>query len=394
MATAPLRLAALALVLVGCTSKVGPTGDRLIPAEASLLVGFDVGRTLGSETFGLLRPAMADDPKFERGLAGLKECGVDPVAHHLALTIGSDGKDEAVVVATGDDLGDLTKLRCVADKLADHGTPAFAIGRPDAPAPADAEAIATVVDRRTVVFASRAWNGLAADRIANRGVAAIDGPLAAQYGRVDRTAHLWIAGRVPDKTANELQATLGAKVGEVVATVDVAQGLRVDIAVGLPSIAQAAALQKTASEGLAGAKAALPMIGIGAKTVESIRFEAVGSEFRFGFVSTLEDIRSMVERLAPMAAMARPSEPDERDQAAAQMLLLVEDSYTVFRRGKPEACPEHAELKAAGLLTEWPMDPWGRRIEVVCPGKHGPIDVFSWGADGQPGTADDVRNWD
>lgn len=42
------------------------------------------------------------------------------------------------------------------------------------------------------------------------------------------------------------------------------------------------------------------------------------------------------------------------------------------------------------------IDPWGRKYLMRIPGEHGDVDVYSLGADGQPGgtgEAKDVGNW-
>ncbi len=44
-----------------------------------------------------------------------------------------------------------------------------------------------------------------------------------------------------------------------------------------------------------------------------------------------------------------------------------------------------------------PKDPWGNEYVYRFPGKHGPFDIFSLGADGQPGgdgDASDINGWD
>lgn len=43
-----------------------------------------------------------------------------------------------------------------------------------------------------------------------------------------------------------------------------------------------------------------------------------------------------------------------------------------------------------------PPDPWGRSYQYKSPGDHGDYDLYSWGADGQPGgsgEAADVTSW-
>jgi general secretion pathway protein G len=44
-----------------------------------------------------------------------------------------------------------------------------------------------------------------------------------------------------------------------------------------------------------------------------------------------------------------------------------------------------------------PKDPWGRDYVYKCPGEHGPYDLSSLGADGQPGGEGenaDISNWE
>jgi len=44
-----------------------------------------------------------------------------------------------------------------------------------------------------------------------------------------------------------------------------------------------------------------------------------------------------------------------------------------------------------------PKDPWGRDYVYKCPGEHGPYDLSSLGADGQPGGEGenaDINNWE
>ncbi len=44
-----------------------------------------------------------------------------------------------------------------------------------------------------------------------------------------------------------------------------------------------------------------------------------------------------------------------------------------------------------------PKDPWGRPYHYRCPGEHGDFDLWSYGADGEPGGEGenaDITNWD
>ena len=53
--------------------------------------------------------------------------------------------------------------------------------------------------------------------------------------------------------------------------------------------------------------------------------------------------------------------------------------------------------KPNGYLERLPKDPWGQPYQYLNPGLHGEIDVFSYGADGQPGGSSidtDIGSWD
>ncbi|HJV02146.1 MAG TPA: type II secretion system major pseudopilin GspG [Burkholderiaceae bacterium] len=64
---------------------------------------------------------------------------------------------------------------------------------------------------------------------------------------------------------------------------------------------------------------------------------------------------------------------------------------------KPTTGPAANGWKAGGYLEKMPKDPWGNPYQYLSPGIKGEVDVFSLGADGQPGgTGDDadIGSWD
>jgi general secretion pathway protein G len=61
---------------------------------------------------------------------------------------------------------------------------------------------------------------------------------------------------------------------------------------------------------------------------------------------------------------------------------------------KPSASPAPPNWKA--YVDKLPADPWGRPYQYMNPGVNGEIDVFSYGADGQPGGEGnnaDIGSW-
>jgi general secretion pathway protein G len=64
---------------------------------------------------------------------------------------------------------------------------------------------------------------------------------------------------------------------------------------------------------------------------------------------------------------------------------------------KPTSGPAATGWKAGGYLEKLPKDPWGNPYQYLSPGIHGEVDVFSLGADGQPGGTGedaDVGSWE
>ena len=64
---------------------------------------------------------------------------------------------------------------------------------------------------------------------------------------------------------------------------------------------------------------------------------------------------------------------------------------------QPSAGPAAPGWKAGGYLDKVPKDPWGNPYQYLSPGVKGEIDVFSYGADGQPGGVGpnaDIGSWD
>ena len=60
---------------------------------------------------------------------------------------------------------------------------------------------------------------------------------------------------------------------------------------------------------------------------------------------------------------------------------------------EPTIDPIPRNYPADGFIKRLPQDPWGNDYQLISPGELGSIDVFSNGPDLQPGTDDDIGNW-
>lgn len=51
----------------------------------------------------------------------------------------------------------------------------------------------------------------------------------------------------------------------------------------------------------------------------------------------------------------------------------------------PPSLPQPERYRRGGYIKKLPDDPWGRSYLYAVPGRSGPFDIYSLGADGQPG---------
>ena len=131
---------------------------------------------------------------------------------------------------------------------------------------------------------------------------------------------------------------------------------------------------------------------------------------------TLIEIMVVVVILGILAALIVPkiiSRPDEaRISAARQDVATLAQALKLYKLdnlaypttdqglqalvNKPVAAPIPTNWKTGGYLERLPKDPWGHDYRYLNPGLHGEIDIYSLGADGEPGGEGndaDVGNW-
>ncbi|HDS1204162.1 TPA: type II secretion system major pseudopilin GspG [Shewanella algae] len=128
---------------------------------------------------------------------------------------------------------------------------------------------------------------------------------------------------------------------------------------------------------------------------------------------TLLEVMVVIVILGILASMVVPNLMGNKDKADQQkavsdivalenqldMYKLDNSVYPTTEQGlealveKPNISPEPRNYRDGGYVKRLPMDPWGNPYLLMSPGEHGKIDIFSSGPDGQPGTEDDIGNW-
>ncbi|RMD79146.1 MAG: type II secretion system protein GspG [Gammaproteobacteria bacterium] len=102
----------------------------------------------------------------------------------------------------------------------------------------------------------------------------------------------------------------------------------------------------------------------------------------------------------PEAARIAKAKADIRAiQSALDLYKLDNGSYPSTDEGLEALVrrpPGARRWKEGGYLDRLPKDPWGRPYLYLNPGVHGPVDVYTLGADGRPGGEGkdaDIGNW-
>lgn len=131
---------------------------------------------------------------------------------------------------------------------------------------------------------------------------------------------------------------------------------------------------------------------------------------------TLIEVMVVVVILGILAAIVVPRIMDRPDEAriikAKQDIRVLQSALDLYKLDnyrypstdqglealvqQPTTTPEPPRWKEGGYIDRLPKDPWGQPYQYLSPGQHGPVDIYSLGADNQlggAGTDADIGNW-
>ena len=131
---------------------------------------------------------------------------------------------------------------------------------------------------------------------------------------------------------------------------------------------------------------------------------------------TLIEVMVVVVILGILAAIVVPKVMDRPDQAritkARTDIAAIENALNLYKLDnfnypntseglnalvQPPSGDKATNWKSGGYLQRLPKDPWQRPYQYLSPGVHGVIDIYTQGADGQPGgdgPNGDIGNWE
>lgn len=131
---------------------------------------------------------------------------------------------------------------------------------------------------------------------------------------------------------------------------------------------------------------------------------------------TLIEIMVVVIIIGILAAIVAPNVigrvDDARITAAKSDIATIEGALKMYRLDNFSYPQTQQGLEALvtrpsdpsiknwnpdGYIERLNKDPWGNPYQYLNPGRHGSIDIYSFGADGKPGGSEeaaDIGNWD
>lgn len=128
---------------------------------------------------------------------------------------------------------------------------------------------------------------------------------------------------------------------------------------------------------------------------------------------TLLEVMVVIVILGILASMVVPNLIGNKDKADQQKtvsdIVALENAMDMYKLDnsvypntdqgldalvqRPTGAPEPKNYRDEGYIKRLPQDPWRNDYLLLSPGENGQIDIFSAGPDGQPGTDDDIGNW-
>ena len=84
---------------------------------------------------------------------------------------------------------------------------------------------------------------------------------------------------------------------------------------------------------------------------------------------------------------------------AMSLYKLKNKAYLTTEQGleglvaKTSVEPVPKRFPEGGFISKLPEDPWGNPYALISPGELSVVDIFSNGPDREPGTDDDIGNW-
>ena len=237
----------------------------LIPDTATAALGVDVDAFAKTSTGRALLPALRADLQLAEALEIIEDCGLE-LDRTYAVSLARDDADGRLLTIQARGIGAETTLTCLAAELRarNDGTDPWtrAAGTCAPTLELGDRSRAWVVNAYTLVWAKAGFVDAVGARLEGREPMALPANLSAEFARLDRSGHLWLAARLDDDDRGALPGAWAAQTQSLTAAVSFDDGLFGVFSLSAADVAATANLRDLALASFADLAARLDEFGV------------------------------------------------------------------------------------------------------------------------------------
>jgi hypothetical protein len=273
---------------------------ELVPGSATVVLGLDVDALAKTSTGKALLPALRADLQLAEALEILDDCQLS-LDRTYALVLARDETDGRLAIVQARGVGKSTTLACLGAELEARSDGAHPWVREPASATGachDTLALtdgsrAWIINDYTVVWARGAFVEPSAARLEGREGLALPASLAAEFARLDRSGHLWLAARLDDDDREALPGAWAGHTRSLTAALDLSEGLRAVVSLSAPDVAATASLREIVLAGFADLADRLDEYGVEHRLRDTARVGIVDGVVAAEIVLAERELRSI-----------------------------------------------------------------------------------------------------
>ena len=222
-------VAAMSLHAPACQDFPAADPALLVPSAASVVLGLDLDAFAKTSIGKAALPALRSDLQLAESLEILDDCGLE-LERSYALTVARAPDGATMVVAQARGIGTQATLQCLEAELRarKEGADPWRARRGSCyPELAFSDsARAWLINDYTAVWASGSFVDSVAARFEGGEPMQLPSSLSEEFGRLDRSKHLWLAAELSDADRSALPGAWASMAQSLTASIDLSQGMR------------------------------------------------------------------------------------------------------------------------------------------------------------------------
>lgn len=277
----------------------------LVPDAAEFVVGLSPQKIGDSQLYSKYSAQLQSTADFQDFVGAFNDCGLDPFAFE-SVVVGATQTRDFVVTVAGEGVGKQDAAVCVIDNMLEETgqQPASKVEQKQGKSIIEfTDGRAYLVNDNLLAIASTSWAGTVAELIDGKGTAAVAGSKKAPLAKADTKKALWWVALMPSQYTQDLAAFApeAKEVETFVGSVDLSEGVAVELIAGFEAEAKAEAAAERAKTALAEGKNQLAAFGVPEQVtniLDSVKIETSGSDVNISGSASMADLE-FVDSLLP-----------------------------------------------------------------------------------------------